>query len=284
MFWFAQGKEFEKLERHNLFDCIECGACSYACPSHIPLVQYYRASKAEILQLRRDHDKAEQSRMRFEARQLRLDQAESDKEAKRAARKQAAEQRAQVTEAEGGVDPIQAAIDRAKAKKAAQQSGTGQMSELEKLENAVVTTHKRLETAQAKLDEARVQGSDLVEALQTGVDKTRAKLAAAEQALHDYQAANTAVSAARPQVDAAQAAIEKAMAARALDAALSPVEKARADLAKLQQRLQKSQESLARSRHNGDEEKVIEALESSVARLTEKISATQQQLNAAEHT
>ncbi|MEZ5504159.1 MAG: electron transport complex subunit RsxC, partial [Halioglobus sp.] len=48
MFWFAQGKEFEKLEKHNLFDCIECGACSYACPSNIPLVQYYRAAKAEI--------------------------------------------------------------------------------------------------------------------------------------------------------------------------------------------------------------------------------------------
>ena len=28
LFWFAQGKEFEKLEEHNLFDCIECGACS----------------------------------------------------------------------------------------------------------------------------------------------------------------------------------------------------------------------------------------------------------------
>ncbi|MEP1593880.1 MAG: electron transport complex subunit RsxC, partial [Halieaceae bacterium] len=72
MFWFAQGKEFEKLEQHNLFDCIECGACSYACPSNIPLVQYYRASKAEIIQLRKDHEKSEQSRVRFEARQERL--------------------------------------------------------------------------------------------------------------------------------------------------------------------------------------------------------------------
>ncbi len=282
MFWFAQGKEFDKLEQHNLFDCIECGACSYVCPSHIPLVQYYRASKAEILQLRRDREMAEQSRIRFEARQQRVKQAEVDKEAKRVARKKAAEQRARTAEAEGGEDPIQAAIARAKAKKAAQQSGVGEKTELEKLESTVVTTHKRLETAQAKLDEARVQGTDLVEALQSGVDKTRAKLAAAEQALHDYQTSNTAVSAERPQVDAAQAAIEKAMAARALDAALSPKEKARADLAKLQQRLQKSQESLARSRNNGEEEKVIEALESSVARLTEKISTVQQQLNAVE--
>ncbi|MEM8563489.1 MAG: electron transport complex subunit RsxC, partial [Pseudomonadota bacterium] len=64
MFWFAQGKEFEKLEQHNLFDCIECGACSWVCPSHIPLVQYYRASKAEILHAREEHKKAEQSRVR----------------------------------------------------------------------------------------------------------------------------------------------------------------------------------------------------------------------------
>ena len=95
MFWFAQGKEFEKLEHHNLFDCIECGACSYACPSNIPLVQYYRASKAEILHLRREHEKSEHSRIRFETRQQRLEQADAEKEAKRAARKKAAEERAQ---------------------------------------------------------------------------------------------------------------------------------------------------------------------------------------------
>ncbi len=283
MFWFAQGKEFDKLEHHNLFDCIECGACSYVCPSHIPLVQYYRASKAEILQLRRDHEKAEQSRMRFEARQQRLEQAEAEKEAKRAARKLAAEQRAQAAGTEGAEDPIEAAIERAKAKKASQQGGAGAESALDKLEKAVVTTRKRLDTATTKLDEARAQGSDLVDALQAGVDKTRAKLAEAEQALHNHLASHNVVSANSPPRDAAQAAIEKAMAARALDAALSPVEKARADLAKLQQRLHKSQESLARSRANGDEAKIIEALESTVARLTEKISAVQQQLNSAEH-
>ncbi len=95
LFWFAQGKEFEKLEQHNLFDCIECGACSWVCPSNIPLVQYYRASKAEIVQLRRSTERSEQSRLRFEARQQRLEREEAEQEAKRAARKQAAEQRAQ---------------------------------------------------------------------------------------------------------------------------------------------------------------------------------------------
>jgi electron transport complex protein RnfC len=282
MFWFAQGKEFEKLEEHNLFDCIECGACSYVCPSNIPLVQYYRASKTEILQSRRDHEMAEQARIRFEARQERLEQAEAEKEAKRAARKAAAEQRAQAAGDSGEEDPIQAAIERAKAKKAAQQTGTDSESELEKLEKAVVATHKRLHTATSKLEQAKAEGSDLIDALQTGVDKTQAKLAAAEQALHEYQQSHAEKPATQPAVDAAQMAIEKAMIARATEASLSPQDKARADLEKLQKRLQKSQAALARSRDNGDEEKVIEALESTVARLTEKISAAQQQLNTVE--
>jgi electron transport complex protein RnfC len=281
LFWFAQGKEFEKLEDHNLFDCIECGACSYACPSNIPLVQYYRASKAEILHLRHEHEKSEHSRVRFETRQQRLEQAEVDKEAKRAARKKAAEQRAQAAGAAGEEDPIQAAIERAQAKKAAQQTGTGEENELEKLEKTVVSTQKRLDTATGKLEQARAEGSDLVEALQTGVDKTRAKLAAAEQALRDCQQSQPDQSAEQPPADAAQAAIAKAMAARATEAARSPGEKARADLEKLQQRLQKTQDKLAQSREIGEDAKIVEALESTVERLAEKINAAQQQLNAA---
>ncbi|CAA0124050.1 Electron transport complex subunit RsxC [Halioglobus japonicus] len=284
LFWFAQGKEFEKLEEHNLFDCIECGACSYACPSNIPLVQYYRASKAEILQQRRDHEKAEASRIRFESRQQRLEQAEAEKEAKRAARKKAAEQRAQSAGTDTGEDPIQAAIARAQAKKAAQQGAGDEQSELEKLEKTVVSAQKRLDTATTKLEQAKAEGSDFVEALQTGVEKTRTKLAAAEQALTAYQQSHNQAAAEQdaPPVDAAKAAIEKAMAKRQAEAAMSPLEKAQSDLAKLQQRLQKTEEKLAQSKANGDEEKVIVALESTVVRLSEKISATQQTLQAAE--
>jgi len=278
LFWFAQGKEFEKLEHHNLFDCIECGACSYACPSNIPLVQYYRASKAEILQKRRDHEKAEASRIRFEARQQRLEQAEVEKEARRVARKKAAEQRAQSAGAGTDEDPIQAAIQRAQAKKAAQQSGGGEDSELAKLEKAVVSAQKRLETANAKLAEAQAEGSDLVDALQTGVDKTRARLEAAESALREFQKTHGAAANNQTPKDAAQAAIEKAMAARASEAAMSPADKARADLEKLQQRLKKSQAALEQARQNNEEEKVIVALEATVARLADKISSTQQQL------
>jgi electron transport complex protein RnfC len=288
LFWFAQGKEFEKLEHHNLFDCIECGACSWVCPSNIPLVQYYRASKAEILQQRRDNERAEHSRVRFEARQERLEREEAEKTAKRAARKQAAEQRAQEAAAGGTADedPIQAAIDRARAKKAAQQTaGDDEPNVQEKLEKAVITTRQRLETARAKLAQARSENSDLAEALQTGVDKTTAKLEAAEKALQAFHQANDkAPEAARKATadDPAAAAIQKAMAARAADAALSPGEKALAQLANLEQRLDKTRARLAASRSSGEEQKIIEALESTVTRLEEKVSAAKTDLNITE--
>ena len=282
LYWFAQGQEWEKSEQHHLFDCIECGACSYVCPSHIPLVQYYRASKAEILHQRRIAEKSEHSRARFEARQERVEREAAEKEAKRAARKKAAEAKARLAAEQGepGEDPIQAAIERAKAKKAAQAAGAGGESELEKLEKTVVTTRKRLETATGKLDAARAEGSDLVAALQTGVDKTRAKLEAAEKALHEYQQANaTDEQPAHDQpADAAQAAIQKAMAARAAEANKDPADKARDDLAKLEARLAKSETKLAESRAAGDDEKIVIALESTVERLQSKVAQARTQL------
>ncbi len=283
LFWFAQGQEFEKAEEHKLFDCIECGACSYVCPSSIPLVQYYRASKAEILQIRRDNEKSEHSRIRFEARQERLEREEAEKAAKRAARKKAAEEKARMAAEKGNAeeDPIQAAIERAKAKKAAQAAQSSGESELEKLEKAVVTTRKRLETASGKLEAAKAEGSEFIDALQTGVDKTRTKLEAAEKALHDYQQANAHPSEPAPPekpADAAQIAIQKAMAARAADASKSPEEKARDNLQKLETRLAKSEAKLAESRAAGDEEKIIIALESTVERLQGKIAETRTEL------
>ncbi|MEQ9463474.1 MAG: electron transport complex subunit RsxC [Haliea sp.] len=181
LFWFAQGKEFDKLEQHNLFDCIECGACSWVCPSHIPLVQYYRASKAEILQLRRDHERAEQARLRFEARQTRIAREEEEREAKRAARKQAAEKRAQLAAAGGGEDPIQAAIERAKAKKAAQQAG-GEPASPASGAAPLETLRQKLAKSEQRLAQGLEAGEDakIITALEASVARLRGKLAAAE--------------------------------------------------------------------------------------------------------
>jgi len=80
------------------------------------LVQYYRAAKGQIRDSEQERKRSDNSRDRFEARQARLDAEHAAREAKRAARKAAAESKAD----EEGADPIQAAIERAKARKAEQ--------------------------------------------------------------------------------------------------------------------------------------------------------------------
>ena len=91
LYWFSKAGELDKAEQHNLADCIECGACSYVCPSQIPLVQYYRHAKGAIKEERAAQDKSTRSKIRFEARQHRLDREIAEKEAKRQARAAAAE-------------------------------------------------------------------------------------------------------------------------------------------------------------------------------------------------
>ena len=120
LYWFARAKDQDQLAEHRLFDCIECGACAYVCPSQIPLVQYYRAAKGQIRDSEQEKQRSDNSRERFEARQARLEAEAAAREAKRAARKAAAQSKA----AEEGEDPIQAAIERAKAKKAEQESAS----------------------------------------------------------------------------------------------------------------------------------------------------------------
>lgn len=39
---------FEKMEQDKVMDCIECGSCSYTCPSARPLLDYIRLGKAEV--------------------------------------------------------------------------------------------------------------------------------------------------------------------------------------------------------------------------------------------
>jgi len=48
----ARHGEVEAMRRQFHLDaCFECGCCAYVCPSHIPLVQEFRAAKAELRRL-----------------------------------------------------------------------------------------------------------------------------------------------------------------------------------------------------------------------------------------
>jgi electron transport complex protein RnfC len=81
--WYIKGENLEKAREHNLFDCIECGACAWVCPSQIKLVDYYRYAKSELKYLDFKRVKSDQSQIRFEQRENRLQSLKEERIAKR---------------------------------------------------------------------------------------------------------------------------------------------------------------------------------------------------------
>ncbi len=110
LFWYSQGKAYDKAKQHRLMDCIECGLCHAVCPSHIPLVQYYQAAKSAIYDQEAKHQQAQVVRQRFEFREQRLAKEEALAEKRRQARAELAQTKTKQS------DLIQAALERAKNK------------------------------------------------------------------------------------------------------------------------------------------------------------------------
>ena len=125
MYWHTRARDFEKVAEHKLSDCIECGACSYVCPSHIPLVDYFRFAKTEMKAQQHAAVKASQSRERHEFHEFRKEREKAEREEKRRKQKEAL-QKKKAAAGDGKSDDtapkqdaIKAAMERAKAKKAA---------------------------------------------------------------------------------------------------------------------------------------------------------------------
>nr|WP_239032345.1 electron transport complex subunit RsxC [Pseudoalteromonas sp. MMG022] len=191
--WFAKSKDYDKLEAYNLFDCIECGACSYVCPSEIPLVQYYRVAKAEIREQKLDQIKAERAKERFEARKERLEREQQERQNRHkrstsrsakpdAEKAKVADALARVKQKQGDKSAVQAAIERAKAKKAADGSLEPDNSEVA-LERARRKEQARLYKEQktsedAPLAESAKEDSGKKDAVAAAIARAKAKKAA----------------------------------------------------------------------------------------------------------
>lgn len=156
--WFAIGKDYEQLQRQNLFDCIECGACAYVCPSSIPLVQYFRAGKAEIRGIELQQSRAEHSRQRFEQRQERLEreaeqrelerQARAEKAARAKAAREAQAAQQQTEQSEQATEPKPAEPDLARIQS---RKVTTLSAEQKQLKIAAATARMALQRAQKQL-------------------------------------------------------------------------------------------------------------------------------------
>ena len=120
LYWQARARAYERIQEYNIFDCIECGCCSAVCPSQIPLVQYYRASKSEIRAAQKAQFKSDRARLRFEFREKRLALKKQQEEERRRLKREALQKKrdtAPVKDHEP--DPVQAALERVKARKQA---------------------------------------------------------------------------------------------------------------------------------------------------------------------
>ena len=100
LYWHSRAKDFGKTQQYKIFDCIECGCCSFVCPSRIPLVQYFRFAKSEIWAREREKKSAEDAKNRFEFKQFREEREKSEKAEKlaKAAAAQAAKKAARLTD------------------------------------------------------------------------------------------------------------------------------------------------------------------------------------------
>lgn len=257
LFWFAQAKDHEGLQKHHLADCIECGACSYVCPSNIPLVQYYRASKADIRQAEIDHQNAEHAKARFEARLARIEQAEAEKEAKRKARQAKAKPKTAAastpTPKETSGDPVSDAIARAQAN-AKNADDTTVSKPIKKA--AVVdldTLQKRLAKAELKLEKAKTNPGANIEAFERAVALAKEKIA-------DFKPTST--------VDPVADAIAKAQAKRTSSESGDSTESA---IASLKKRIVKADEKYQLAKTNGDE--TADILKQSLDKLNAKLAA-----------
>ena len=50
---YTKLRDFDTCEKLNAADCIECGCCSFTCPAKIPLVQYMRLAKQNVIEKRK---------------------------------------------------------------------------------------------------------------------------------------------------------------------------------------------------------------------------------------
>ena len=264
--WYAKSQNHDQLQHHNLFDCIECGACAYVCPSAIPLVQYYRAAKDEIRTQKARNEKSERSRVRFEQRQARLEAAAAEKEARRKtnaekARKlkeaktaaETAGSTAPTADAKADVDPIQATIERAKAKKAARATGTDTADKPARPQLSLKQKELKIQLSMAKAqlkksEQALPQvekSSPKAIKLKDNIDLLKKQL---EQLQTEFEAASSAPS---------EALVDKR--AKAKKPALSDDEKKRKiELAMKKAALKKAERALAKAEEAGSDD--IEAL------------------------
>ena len=240
LYWFARAEDHDKSKAYHLDACIECGVCAYVCPSYIPLVQYFRQEKAKIQEVDQKAKQAEEAKIRFEAREARLNK---EKEARTARIQQAAEKRREEVANSQGEDPVKAALERLKAKKAetatpvqTKANGEPDNSELMAQRKARRLAKQAEEAQQAAVSDENVAKTEVAEdprkeAVAAALARAKAKKEAQQAAVSDENVTKVEV-AEDPRKAAVAAALARAKAKKeAQQAVVSEENSAKAEVA-----------------------------------------------------
>ena len=179
LYWFARSEDHKKSEEYALKDCIECGICAYVCPSHIPLIQYFRQEKAKIWQIKEKQKKSDEAKIRFEAKQARMEREEQERKARS---QRAAEARREELAQTKGEDPVKAALERLKAKKSTETESI-QVKTITSEKGEVLPDNTDLMAQRKARRLARQQAESQVENQEQQTQPTDAKKAAVAAAL-----------------------------------------------------------------------------------------------------
>lgn len=303
--FYALGGDHPQLQAHNLFDCIECGACAYVCPSSIPLVQYYRAAKADIRELEKKQAKSEHAKERFEFRQERLRLEEERKEAERQARaerlaKTKAEQAKKAAQAEAAGHQASTADDDVKRLKIAASMAQVALRKAEKQlethnteELKIQIEQLRITAEQAKQALAAINAAtptpapskpadDDLKRLKIAASMAQVTLRKAEKQLatHHTEELQTQVEQLRVSAEQAKHALDAATAAAPVTAETSaPVEKAaKPELSAAEHALKKAKIEVAMKRAALRKAERAEAAVEILAALQTELTQAEQSL------
>ncbi|BBF05367.1 electron transport complex subunit C [Haemophilus influenzae] len=227
LYWFARSEDHKKSEEYALKDCIECGICAYVCPSHIPLIQYFRQEKAKIWQIKEKQKKSDEAKIRFEAKQARMEREEQERKARS---QRAAQARREELAQTKGEDPVKAALERLKAKKANETEST-QIKTLTSEKGEVLPDNTDLMAQRKARRLARQQAASQVENQEQSVQPTDAKKAAVAAALARAKAKKLA------QVNSTSEAVSNSQTAE------NEVEKTKSAVEKTKSAVEKTQEN-----------------------------------------
>jgi electron transport complex protein RnfC len=132
--WQLRAGDLDQARALRLDACIECGLCALVCPSQIPLVAWYRHGKTELRLADEARRRAENARVRHDARAQRLAREAEEQATRLAARRAEIAAKANLPaspSAEGQpadipADPVAAALARARARRQQVSSGKPQ--------------------------------------------------------------------------------------------------------------------------------------------------------------